>query len=296
MSGLDSPIRDGDLAGAAACYAGLGWPVFPLRPREKVPLFPRAHPPGSTCEGACGQVGHGFYDATTSSDLILKWWTETPRANIGIRTGLQFDVLDIDSASAEALLAQMGNETEALPRPVARTGSGGSHHFFRATGLGNRVGITTKVDWRGAGGYVVAAPSVHPNGGHYKWITPPTTEVPTVPHWLLDLLRPTRSSAGTRAETQGPDRRRPYGSYGIRAIQLEADLVRRAPVGQRNDTLNRAAFQLGTLAESGGVNLSTVVASLVEAALASGLTDREIRGTIKSGLRAGLSKPRPPRR
>src|SRR3954453_18758431 len=74
------------LSGSALAYAERGWPVFPLRPREKVPLIAKA------------AGGNGVHDATTDLDQISAWWTRCPRANIGLAAGPAFWVLDVDYA------------------------------------------------------------------------------------------------------------------------------------------------------------------------------------------------------
>ncbi|HEX8112053.1 MAG TPA: bifunctional DNA primase/polymerase, partial [Kofleriaceae bacterium] len=64
------------LHSAALAYAALGWPVFPLRPRLKTPLYGNPHPKDSpergTCGGwhECGRFGHGVLDATTDRTVI----------------------------------------------------------------------------------------------------------------------------------------------------------------------------------------------------------------------------------
>ena len=63
----------------------LGWPVFPLAPGSKVPAIPRE------------DGGHGHLDATTDPETIRAWWTERPRANIGISPGpARLMVVDVD--------------------------------------------------------------------------------------------------------------------------------------------------------------------------------------------------------
>jgi hypothetical protein len=44
------------------------------------------------------------------------------------------------------------------------------------------------LDVRGAGGYVIIPPSIHPSGRVYQWVDPQQTIV-DAPYWLLDLLR-----------------------------------------------------------------------------------------------------------
>lgn len=70
-----------DLLDAALDYAARSWPVFPCEPRGKRPL---------------GRlVPHGLKEATTDPAVINGWWAKEPEANIGLRTGVSFDVLDI---------------------------------------------------------------------------------------------------------------------------------------------------------------------------------------------------------
>src|SRR5690242_2109256 len=72
------------LGAAALAYAGHGWPVFPLKPRDKIPLIPKA------------AGGNGVHDATTDTEQITAWWTAHPDANIGLAAGVAFWVLDAD--------------------------------------------------------------------------------------------------------------------------------------------------------------------------------------------------------
>ena len=49
--------------------------------------------------------------------------------------------------------------------------AGGVHRFVRAQGLENGAKIAPGIDYRGRGGYVVAAPSVV-DGKRYGWVLP----------------------------------------------------------------------------------------------------------------------------
>lgn len=185
---------------AALYYAGRGWPVFPLKPREKKPLFPTAHPEGDplhkTCKGGCGKIGHGFGDATTDPAVIREWWGKTQEANIGIATGNKANlvVLDIDfqhdgPKSLDALVAKYGQLPETI---TAKTGGGGKHFLFSMPSIEIRntdSKIAHGIDTRGEGGYICAAPSVHPSGARYQWINPPSkTELASMPGWIVELV------------------------------------------------------------------------------------------------------------
>jgi hypothetical protein len=166
-----SPIQK-----AAILYAKRGWPVFPLNGKQ-----PFA---GS----------RGFKDASTRWELIPKW---PEGCNIGIATGSGLVVLDVDPEhGGEDTLRELQQKHGVVRTAAVETGSGGSHLYFTARGKvpcsAGRLG--PGLDVRGDGGYVVAPPSVHPNGKRYEWYLPPS-EVPIspMPSWLteqVDTRRP----------------------------------------------------------------------------------------------------------
>jgi len=204
---------------------------------------------------------------------------------VGLATGHAFDVLDVDDQEAFNQAVPAG---AAFPKgPWSITGSGGVHFYFRATGLGNRTRFMPGADWRGKGGFVVAPPSVHPSGELYHWGSGPSTPIPPVPHWLLKRLRPP-VPPGRRSAVQGA----PVGRYGRAAMRSEAQALARCVEGERNDRLNRAAFQLGQVVAAGHLDAGTVDRVLMDVALAIGLGEQEAEATIASGLRAGQASPR----
>ncbi|WP_433828616.1 bifunctional DNA primase/polymerase [Actinoplanes sp. CA-015351] len=268
---------------AALSYARHGIPVLPVH----------APDPGGTCSCdrgvRCDRPGkhpllrHGVTDASTETDQIRLWWTRWPRANVGLRTGVMMDVADVDSAEGWHGLRHLLRD-DVPAGPQVRTGRGGRHLWFRPTGFGNRVGLLPGLDWRGAGGYVLAPPSRHASGVDYSWIRRPTSGLPAGPPALLTLIEgPAPPPAGRRVIH--PIR------YAETALESESDKVAHAPVGTRNDTLNRSAFMLGRLVGAGLLDATTVRHALTAAALWAGLSHAEIRGTLRSGLTAGIRQP-----
>ena len=81
-------IALGDDLRWALRYARRGWCVFPI--------WPIRHG-RCACGRACGRdagkhpmgplAPHGVHDATTDAATLIRWWTDTPDANIGIATG-----------------------------------------------------------------------------------------------------------------------------------------------------------------------------------------------------------------
>jgi hypothetical protein len=136
---------------AALVYARRDWPVFPLKPRDKVPLIPKP-------EG-----GNGVHDATTDPDRIRAWWEGHPTANIGLACGPSFWVLDVDYKGfftdepdgADTLLA-LRRRFGPLPSTVRQyTGGLGWQHLFQPDPrIRNGVKVLPGIDTRAAGGYM----------------------------------------------------------------------------------------------------------------------------------------------
>lgn len=150
------------LLDAALAYASWGWPVFPLKPRSKQPA-----------------TKHGFKDATTDRERITAWWTRHPDHNIGLPTGKAFDVIDVDVPTGIPSYSSMLDD-DLIPdvHGHVATASGGLHLYIPPSGEGNRAGVMPGIDYRGAGGYVVAPPStLGPRGRSWSWVTKPSPRI-----------------------------------------------------------------------------------------------------------------------
>lgn len=200
----ESALVDVDIRAHAQVLASAGLRVVPIAPGKKVPML------------TAWQTA-----ATDDHDTIDAWWSGLYRGHgVGIRTGWIGDdrclvVVDIDTidhgADGAVALEQLEREHGPLPPTVeAITGSGGRHLFFLADHeIRNSAGqIGDGIDIRGEGGFVVAAPTLHPNGRRYEWVTSPTeATMAALPHWLADLARrPTIDAAPRVAVDHTGDR------------------------------------------------------------------------------------------
>lgn len=152
---------------AAMWYAGLGWPVFPLLAYGEINTYT-----GEISDGKKPATRRGFKDATTDIGVIGHWWSDAPDRNIGLPTGLRFDVIDVDVPDGLPTLGRLRQQDRAVHGWVD-TASGGTHLYITPTGLPNKARWLPGVDYRGEGGYVVAPPSRTQDSG-WVWKHPPS--------------------------------------------------------------------------------------------------------------------------
>ena len=249
----------------ALAYAARGWPVFPCLAGQKVPA-----------------TRHGFQDATTDPRRITAWWTSQPGWNVAIATGAPGpDVLDVDQHGPNAngfgafrRLREAGMLGGAAA--LIRTPSGGLHVYFAGTQQGNGRLPKQHLDYRGAGGYVVAPPSVV-DGKPYQVIKSGAV--------LVDSLSWTAVALFLE-----PQRARPRPEPGLapgRQLEYLARWVAAQPEGNRNDGLFWAACR--ALDEDPAADL----AALADAAAGTGLDEREISRTLDSARRTTRRAPQP---
>ncbi|MEK9722981.1 MAG: bifunctional DNA primase/polymerase [Rhodospirillaceae bacterium] len=201
---------------AALRYAGEGLWVFPVHSVVAGKC---------TCgKASCKPAGKhprtrsGHKAATTDSEEIERWWTDWPEANIGIATEpSRLVVLDVDvreGRRGEESLERLQRLHEPLPATrTVKTGSGGSHRYFRSNGTQVRSGTLSgfpDIDIKARGGYVVAPPSDHITGGCYSLATPADYPIADFPAWLAALRsadsRATPASSPPRSSAPpGPD-------------------------------------------------------------------------------------------
>lgn len=288
---------DPELLAAALAYAARGWPVIPVHePRAgggcTCPQQERCDRPGKHPRWARGLLEHGLKDASTDPERIHAWWRRWPHANIGLRTGIGFDVLDIDGPAGWAALDSWAAEHGVrLVGPAAQTGSGGWHLLLAPTGAGNRTSLLPQVDYRGRDGFIVAPPSAHPSGRRYRWQRHPDgLALPAAPPALHGLLAPTRPAPATVVAARPVERGHAYGRQAL-AEEL-AKLRAATPDVDRNHTLNRTAFRAYQLVAGGVLDERDVTRAFTQTALAVGLSERETRATLRSARAGGFRFPR----
>lgn len=80
-------------------------------------------------------------------------------------------------------------------------------------------------------------------------------------------------------------------AYFEKVVQSSVADVQCAGSGQRNETLNKAAFAVGRHAHLKGANIDNALIELHSAAKMIGLQEHEIKSTVASGFRRGAENP-----
>jgi hypothetical protein len=183
--------------------------------------------------------------------------------------------------------------------PVVRTPADGVHVYFRCPpGFGNREGnLPDGINIRGSGGYTIAPGCVRHDGhyqpekGHPDLLTS-FGSIPELPPWLAEIISPPAPSPIVVTRQSG----KRFHCYAAAALTGKAkELAGMAPNTGRNNALNTMAWQMGTMANRGWIDRSTVEAALFAAAWSLAREDgaRAVRQTIASGFNAGLAQSHP---
>ncbi|SOC27467.1 hypothetical protein BTH160X_300021 [Brochothrix thermosphacta] len=238
-------------------YAQKGVSVFPCVQNEKRPA-----------------TSNGFKSASMDQQQILDWWKTNPNYNIGIPTGETMWVLDIDVHGSNEGMEQL-KEWESnygqVQTTTVQTPTGGLHYYFSGTQFlptSSTSKLAPQVDIKGKGGYVLAPPSIHPNGGTYEVLN--SHPIVEAPEWLKTLIR---NSEGQQKRKLSSD------EWG--------ELLSGVNVGERNNTLARLA---GRYLYKLGSHETYEILKMWNANLANPLAISELNKTFSSILKREIKK------
>lgn len=155
---------------SALKYLNMGYVIIPLKPNGKEPLI----------------KWQEYQKRKSIEEEIKKWWVKWPNANVGIVTGQvsQLAVVDLDGMEGIKEGLRLG-----ITSTLSSITGNGKQLWYRHPGgiIQNSVRSYPGVDIRADGGYVVAPPSIHPNGKRYRFSTfvQPAETLPLFPMALF---------------------------------------------------------------------------------------------------------------
>jgi hypothetical protein len=268
------------LRDAAIQYAKMGWHIFPLGFKSKMPAISKA------------DGGNGLNDATNDIARIERYWNNHPSCNIGVNVGASnLYVVDVDGERGESSLEDLLKEHGPFPDTLIAITGKGFHYFFKmpeGLSLGNTASsLGPGIDTRGVGGYVVAPPSLHPDGCLYEW-KEEGLACAELPKWILDKVQKPVYLPPTYTPSIYSINVHPYVRRVWEGVQVT---LRSAQHGERNNALNIAAVKMGHWIASNSIDRGRVEQELTLIAQDLGLADLEIQKTMESGIEAGMKIP-----
>jgi len=186
---------------AALSYLAKGWSVIPILAGTKRPPLP----------------WKDFQTRRATVEEVREWFTRWPDAGVAIVCGAVSGLVVVDrdgDAGAENLTVR-GITYPDTPRVRTRRGE---HVYFahpghpvesRANPDNDRVRAAhptlAGLDWKGDGGYVLAAPTVHPEGPVYAWdVTPDAAPLAPLPEWFWEMYAEAHEDRGARVAPAPP--------------------------------------------------------------------------------------------
>ena len=180
------------------------------------------------------------------------------------------------------------------------TPTDGEHLYYRMpdglelrnTHGGHGHSLGPLIDTRAAGGFVVGAGSVRPEGAYF---VAEHGRIAELPDWLAALLTPPPPPEPRRGEALVLPTRR-ANAYVAAILAGETAAVEQAPKGQRQITLLGAARTLGRLVGGGELDADNAHALLLDAAAVhigvDEFTQAEAERTVTRGMAFGARSPR----
>lgn len=168
-------------------------------------------------------------------------------------------------------------------RGARHTDGQGLHLFFRTDAVipCSTSLLADHVDIKGDGGYVVGAPSIHPDGPIY--IIVKDNPIAEAPRWLVDLALPDEKPAAPELPAIVPFNE----NRKLRAIPGILSLVANAREGERNKIAFWAACRFAEMVDGGLITRRYADELLMRGGASAGLSGKEILTTGRSAFNRG---------
>ena len=188
---MDTTKPETNLLQSAQGYVKRGFSVIPLKPKSKEPII----------------TSWKEYQERYPTDEELASWFNGSQNNIAIVCGQISGLAIVDLDSDEAIRFKQENNFPITP--TVKTGKG--YHLYYAYPPDRKVrnfqarDDLPDIHLRGEGGYVVAPPSIHPNGTIYQWLPEATLDLPLAPLPTILLINDTTEKTPLKELYKGVD-------------------------------------------------------------------------------------------
>lgn len=135
----------------AELYLKYGWSILPILRQSKKPLL----------------EWKKFTKTKATIEEVRQWFVSWPDCEIGIITGKISGISVIDLDGAEGI--EEAKRLKLWSPGTVLTGKGKHLYYKWKENIKNEVRIAPGIDIRSDNGYVLAPPSLHPNGKRYRW-------------------------------------------------------------------------------------------------------------------------------
>lgn len=234
--------------------------------------------------------------ATTEPERLARLFDDARVTGVAAVLGIESGawVLDVDPTGFDTLAA-LEFAHGRLPTTAVVKSRRGIHLWFRWPCGVSRIPTIAPaprlgpgLDVKATSGACALPPTPHSEGA-YSWLRG-LDELTDAPDWLVSRVVELPRSPCTRMPLIA--RIGDAGRYGAAALAREAERVAVSVEGARHATTISAACSIGRLVAGGEIDEGDAELRLVEAALCSGLPEREARRTVTDGLRKGMQSPR----
>ena len=246
-------------------YISLGWSLIPLcSPTKKGTECSQqgkgSHTPGHKIGKTPLISWTEFQTQRASLEQVRGWINKWPEMNLGVVTGQVSSLVVVDLDGIQGM--QYGKQVAIRSGVVSLTGNG-KQVFYKWTEpiAGSVSKIAPKVDLRADGNYIVAPPSIHPNGKRYRWERFIPQQLETMPNTI---------SVAKSVTTDLPIVKKPDGWIATALEEMK--------IGNIDDTL----FKICSRLRHDGYTESDTQLLLQPHALLAGATEGHLEDKIRN--------------
>ncbi|MBC7817933.1 MAG: bifunctional DNA primase/polymerase [Planctomycetaceae bacterium] len=175
-----------DSLSAAMQYYSLGWSVIPIAAGKKIPALRSWKP---------------FQKQRANEQQIRDWFDKRDDLGLAVVLGAVSGGLTCRDFDEEAAYHDWAAQNRELAKTLPTVKSGRGYHVYFLSDCDHTEKLHDG-ELRGDGSIVVLPPSKHPSGVQYKWLIPPTSNIPRLDYREFQGSLPTERQRTGETETQ----------------------------------------------------------------------------------------------